>query len=242
MAIYSDMDVAQYENVNALRSYPFACDGPIVSTSGFELPTGTIVDLRMVVPADLPENGEAQIAVSPPASVKMTSLHVSESMISVCFRSESGGRSDALSVTVTRETFKPYFPYRMEKLIGSSDIGGVVTFGDILFPGSPETYFFNDAEIATCCIAVAKPPALRSFVDRRSGESVSGDVDISFSGHIVAEPSEGAFRLSLQNGSAEELMSECNDVNAGNACGATPISTINGVSPDEYGNIVLWFH
>jgi len=147
-----------------------------------------------------------------------------------------------LSVTVSSREFKPYFPYRMEKLIGQSDIGGIITFGDVEFPGSPETYFLDGAVIHPCCVAVAKPPMLRSIVDPRSGVSVSGDVDISFSGHVISRKDGDSFFLSLDEDSDLELASECAMISRSEACGATPIESINGVYPDEYGNIVLWFH
>lgn len=242
MGIYVDMASAQFENSNSLRLYPFSSGSTLVDSTGRELPAGAVVDVRLVVPASFQKPESFSEGNVPEAY--MTSFHVSKSMVSACF--VSGGA--ALSVTVGADEFKPYFPYRLEKLAGSEDIGGVVTFGDIEFPGFPETYFMKDAEgnrtaaIHRCCVVSAKPPALRRFVDRRSGESLSGDVQIDFSGYVNAEKSGKSFHLSLEDGAAVELASECAKVSGADACGATPIISINGVRPDENGNIVLWFH
>lgn len=242
MGVYVDMASAQFENQNSLRLYPFSSESSLVDSVGRELPLGAIVDLRMVVPAAIgnPDSfSEGGVPV-----VYMTSFHVSKSMVSACFMSGNA----ALSVTVSADDFRPYFPYRLEKLAGSDDIGGVVTFGEIEFPGFPETYFMKDADgnrtaiVHRCCVAAARPPALRKFVDRRSGESLSGDVQIDFSGYVNSEKSGKSFRLALDDGASVELASECAKVSGADACGATPIVSINGVRPDENGNIVLWFH
>ena len=79
-------------------------------------------------------------------------------------------------------------------------------------------------------------------MDPRSGESVSGDAEIAFSGHVSASRSGKSFVLSLENGSDVELASECAMASGHDVCGATPIRSINGIRPDKDGNIVLWFH
>lgn len=246
MAVYSEIAAAQFENVNSMRSYPF--DGPeLVSRDGKEVPSDVVVDLHMVVPASFGPDSSGSSSGSDGASeillpvVRMTSLHMSPAMVSACFVSSIGNVKSAASVTVSRDKFVPYMPYRLEKLAGSSDIGGIVTFGNFDFPGMPETYFL-DARVHPCCVSVADPPRLRRFVDPRSGESVSGDVSFSFSGYVNATMSGKSFELSLESGAAEELASECAKVTGSEACGATPIASINGVRPDEDGNIVLWFH
>lgn len=251
MAVYIDMATAQFENTNALRQFPFTDGSTMLDESGKELPLDIVVDVHLVVPADIsvPTNNEvvSGAALAAP-TVRLASVHLSPSMVSVCFTSEVGGVVNALSVTIARDNFRPYMPYRLEKLHGSSDIGGIVTFGDISFPGFPAIYRFvgralDNAIVHPCCIAMAKPARLRSFVDRRSGQSVSGDVRIGFSGYIETSQSGRSIALSLEDGAAEDLRSTCEGLgNSMDACGATPIRTINGISPDADGNIVLWFH
>ena len=245
MGIYVDMASAQFENENALRLYPFANGSSLVDKDGKELSRDAIVDLHVVAPANLDSPAEILSDDESLPKVSLTSFHVSNHMVSACFRCGDA----ALSVTVSKDAFSPYTPYRLEKLAGSEDVGGIVTFGDIEFPGFPETYFFRDrfdgdigVVVHPCCVAAAKPPALRCFVDPRSGERVSGDVEIDFSGYVRSEKDGKSFRLLLEEGAGVELASECAKVSGADACGATPIVSINGVRPDENGNIVLWFH
>lgn len=246
MGVYVDMASAQFENENALRMYPFESGSSLVDKDGKELSRDAIVDLHLFVPAALGDPSEIIHADSDALPrVSLSSFHVSSHMVSACFRCGSA----SLSVTVSRDSFRPYFPYMLEKLAGSEDVGGVVTFGDIDFPGFPETYFFRgrfDGDVGVmvhqCCVAAAKPASLRSFVDKRSGERLSGDVEIDFSGYVKSEKSGKSFMLSLEDGADVELASECAKASGADACGATPIVSINGVKPDENGNIVLWFH
>ena len=234
MSVYRENAIAQFENVNSLRSYPFEDGSLLVDRTGKALPQDVIVDVHMVVPAI----GELPSA----PSVRLTSVHLSPSMVSACFKSDSGGRTCALSVTVAVDNFRPYMPYALERLYGAEDVGGVVTFGDIDFPGYPETYFMDTAKVHPCCVALARPARLRSVIDRRSGDALYGDVRISFSGHVRSEGDGKSFSLSLESGSEIELASECMTRSSAGICGATPVTSINGVEPDEDGNIVLWFH
>lgn len=247
MAAYVDMESAQFENVNALRKFPFACDASLVDREGRELPSDAIVDLHMFVPADFPNLQQMPAEALP--SVRMTSFHLSEAMVSACFVSESGGKTSAASVTVAAGGFLPYFPYRLEPLAGTQDMGGVVSFGDVFskfsgmdIRGLPETYFFDDARIHPCQVICAKPAGLRSFVDPRTGEKVSGDVDIEFTGYVEATRDGNSVSLELGSGGDVELASECAKATGADVCGATPIVSINGIRPNAYGNIVLWFH
>lgn len=231
MAIRIDTDagLAQFENTNELRMYPFADGASLIDANGKELSRDIIVDLHMFVSAD--------VAVE----VKLVSVHISQSMISACFKSVSDYGTGAMSVIVSKGSFKPYSPYRLEKLSGSNDIGGIVTFGDITFPGNPCTYFLN-TDIHPCCIISSKPAGLRSIKDPKSGQSLSGDIVIEFSDYIEAIKNGNVFSLSLEDGTEDELTSNSCNAFSGEQCGATPIRTINGVSPDADGNIVLWFH
>lgn len=231
MAIRVDtgLGLAQFENANELRMYPFSDTASLVGKNGLELPRDVIVDLHMSVPSE----GEPE--------VRLSGVHLSQSMVSACFMSKYSNKVSALSVTVARSSFKPYFPYRLEKLAGSEDIGGVVSFGEITFPGYPVSYLM-DAKIHPCCIISSKPASLRKITDLRSGLSVSGDVQIDFSDYVESSRNGNIFSLALEEGAEQILASSVCDGTSGGVCGATPIRTINGVSPDDDGNIVLWFH
>ena len=247
MAAYVDMESAQFENVNSLRMFPFADDASLLDREGRALPLDSIVDAHVFAPADF--GNPQQISLEAMPIVRLSSFHLSKSMVSACFVSECDGSRCAASVTVTAGNFVPYSPYRLEKLTGSYDMGGVVSFGDIFSKfgsadrdGLPETYFFDDARLHPCLVVPAKPAGLRSFIDPRSGERVSGDVAISFTGYVNASKDGRSVELSLVSGADVELASECAKATGADVCGATPIASLNGIRPDEYGNIVLWFH
>lgn len=241
MGIYVDNANVQFENANSLRAYPFAEDSSLVDKDGRELPRDVVVDVHMVVPCDL-QNVGRKAERGRISTVRMTSVHLSPSMVSVCFFSEAEGMNRAMSATVDRSNFVPYSPVRLEKLIGSEDIGGIVTFGDIDFPGFPETYFFEQATVHPGCVAASRPVPLRKFVDLRNGDTVLGDARIRFSGYVDTARKGGSLTLSLKSGASTSLASDCEHVTGYSMCGATPIETINGIRPDADGNIVLWFH
>jgi len=239
---------AQFENVNSLRNYPFAEGESIVDRYGRELPKDVIVDLHIVAPCSAANPQEGFVPSEAP-DIRLSSVHISKYMLSACFVARRGPDQCALSVSVSAESFMPYFPYRLEKLAGTNDAGGIVTFGNLEFPGFPETYFFKDrfagdsgVAVHPCCIASTKPSGVRRLIDRRSGESISGDVEIGFSGYVLSRSDGKRFNLYLDKGADSELASECAKISGSDACGATPISTINGIRPDDDGNIVIWFH
>lgn len=246
MSVHVDIGDAQFENLNTLRSYPFVDGCDMACNGNSEFPMDAIADAHFVAPAvignDSSESSSDSFGYECLPTVRLSSLHMSVGMISACFTSRCGSDISALSVTVTRDRFVPYYPYRLEKLAGSEDIGGVVAFGPVEFPDSPKTYFPNNAKIHGCCVSVSRPPALRKIVDPRSGDSLSGDIGIDFSGHVSAKRNGNVFALALEDGSGAELASECAMISGDDACGATPIRSINGIRPDEDGNIVLWFH
>ena len=248
MAYSSDLANVQFENENELRKYPFSDGSSLADMFGREVPLDLVSDVHFSVGvgADdvsfLPEEAGGMFKELALPTVKLASAHLSPYMVSVCFRSKMGGRTDALSVTVKAEDFTPYFPYRMEPLLWSSGIGGFVSFGNLKFPDFPETYFLDNAEVHPCCVSAVRRNSLTAFVDPRSGEKVSGDVEIAFSEHIAAKRDGSAYSLSLEEGSGDALMSECLKSGGMDSCGATPITSINGVRPDPDGNIVIWFH
>ena len=149
-ATFSGNGVMQFENVNLLRSYPFAENAVLTSTDGRTLPDGAIVDMRLVLP------------YSESVSAELASVHLSTGMVSACVRIVDSGRTvAALSATISAANFKPYTPFRMEKLAGAEDVGGIVTFGDVEMPFSPETYFFSSVKVHPGCIVAFTPPKLR---------------------------------------------------------------------------------
>jgi len=221
--------VIQFENANEGRSYPFEDNSVLESDDGKVLPDEVIADMHLVVPKGM--------------DARLSSVYISENMVSLCVVAEGQSGSAALSVVVKVSAFKPYVPYRLEKLTGSEDVGGVVTFGQIDFAGCAGSYRFgNRVHVAEGAVSRYTPARLRRIVDQRTGKYVSGDVTLEFPSYIEVEKSEDGVRLSLAEGANDRLLSKCDRTVVSNPCGSTPITSINGVLPDEEKRIVLWFH
>lgn len=232
MAIVSHIEsanpaVIQLENVNEGRSYPFADEAQITFDENI------ITDLSLVVPKG--------------AKAWLSSVYISSKLVSLCISIKVGDECRGLSVIVRADAFESYSPYRLEKVGGSEDVGGMVTFGNIRFDDystGPKSYRFAEEEVTFAPSVVMEyvPAKVRKFYDPRSGRTVSGDTTIEFSEHVVAEQGETGIKLSLKGGSNEALLPECERNAPVNACGATPITSINGVKPDKENRIAIWFH
>lgn len=221
--------VIQFENANEGRSYPFEDSSVLEADGGLVLPDGVVVDMHLVVPRG--------------ASARLSSVYISPYMVSLCVAVD-GSRQAALSCVVKASEFRPYVPYRLEKLTGCEDVGGVVTFGQIDFQSSAGSYRFSSSQvrIAECAVSRYTPAGLRKIVDPRTGESVSGDVQIGFSAYVQAERLQDGVELSLSEGANDMLLPACSRSESGNPCVATPVASINGVRPDDRKRIVIWFH
>ena len=224
--------VIQFENANENRSYPFMDDTTVESIDGMVLPDGVITDLHLVIPKGM--------------NAYLSNVYISDSMISVCIKvsRQNPNIVMALSCTVKSDVLTPYVPYRLEKLTGSEDIGGIITFGVIDIPAVKGSYRFSDGAISIVDSAVSRytPAKLRKIIDPRTGESVSGDVEISFPSYVTAKNTEEGIKLTISDTANNILLSKCDKETADNPCGATPITSINGTRPDDKNRIVLWFH
>ena len=232
----------QFENANENRSYPFADNSTLVSRTGEELPVDVISDMHLAIPSSVEKTSSG---TEERAAAYLSSVHMSTAMLSACVTLVSSkGVSGALSVTVRMSEFRPYTPYRMTKLAGTEDAGGMITFGSFEVPMRPVTYFFDMGAAAVCesCITRLDPPRLRRFYDPRSGLYASGDVGIEFSDFVDTKRDGSRVRLLLRKESADALASTCERERAVNGCGSTPVMKINGVMPDDKKRIVLWFH
>lgn len=222
--------IIQFENANEGRSYPFVDDSTLESDDGRVLSDDVVADMHLVIPRG--------------TVARLSSAYISENIVSVCVVVEGGPSTAALSCIVKTQELSPYTPYRMEKLTGSEDVGGIVTFGQIDFRASAGSYRFSRNEVRLCegAVSVYTPARLRRIVDPRTGESVSGDVKIEFPSYIDVSAEDDGVRLALSAGANDVLLPKCDRLQKDMPCGAVPINSINGVRPDDRKRIVLWFH
>lgn len=223
--------VIQFENANEGRSYPFADNAILKSDDGKDLGENVISDMHLSIPKS--------------CNAYLSSVYISDSLVSVCVRVvDVMNNVSAMSCIIKGSDFEPYRPYALEKLSGSEDIGGVVTFGAIDFISEKGSYKFSNnlIEIADSAVSKYTPAKLRKIIDDRTGEYVSGDIDLEFSSYIKATKENGGIKLELMPGANDALLSKCDKNVVENPCFADPVKTINGVAPDSKNRIVIWFH
>ena len=223
--------IIQFENANEGRSYPFVDNASLVDDNGALMGEDVIVDFKAIT-------GDGS------ESAYLRTVYVSPHLVSACV--SLGSTDNAfLSVTVKREEFEPYAPYRMDNMTSLSNTGGIITFGSFEFPNVPVRHVFSRLGFFGGCVRRYVPAKVTSLVDPRTGDSVRGDVELKFSGHIVPTVTgrdDGSISLALKEGSARALASKCDREKPVNSCGATPVTSLNGVRADEKDRIVLWFH
>lgn len=223
--------VIQFENANEGRSYPFGDNASLVDDNGAQMGEDVIVDFKAIT-------GDGT------ESAYLRTVYLSPHLVSACVSLGSDDKA-FLSVTVKRGEFEPYVPYRMDNMNGLSNTGGTITFGDFEFPNVPVRHSFRRLGFFGGCVRKYVPAMVTSLVDPRTGESVRGDVELKFSGHVVPTVTgrdDGSIRLTLKDGSARSLASKCDRERPVNSCGATPVTSLNGVRADGKDRIVLWFH
>lgn len=222
--------IIQFENANEGKSYPFADNANLTADSGVILNDNIVADMHLVIPKS--------------AEAYLSSVYISDNMISVCIKVVTGSSVGALSCTIKSSSFEPYIPYRLEKLTGSEDLGGIITFGAVNFSSSKGSYRFsrNTVRISESAISKYTPAGLRRIIDDRTGESVSGDVNLEFTSYVQTVKGDDGIKLDLTKGANDALLTKCDQDVVENPCGATPITSINSVSPDNKNRIVIWFH
>jgi len=218
----------EWQNENALRAYPIADDSPAAST----VPTWLLTDLRVTCPP-----GYAKVYIS--------SVYVSDTLVSVAISGMAGGTVvGLLSRTVTRDELEPFRAYSMDRL--SAEASGTVAFGEIPADATPfrMTFSADEAPIAGAAIVRASVPGVSRLTDRSHGVSAAGIIDLSGNNEFrtsvdAADPQTIVFTLS--DVYRDIATSVCDATPSKDACGETPVRSINGVTPDENGTITLRF-
>jgi len=223
----------EWPNINSQRNYPFAQSATLVSED-FTLPNDLIVDLVM------PVNTGVTPAVDP------TLFHVSRIGVfsgGVVITLAYNG-SDFATINVAKSTFTAYKTYSFTGINEYFDVQGWITVGSITktleYPGS---WDFTAATAGLEPTVVR--PNLRSITSMRvaNGE----DVSAALSGDIVLVAGNNVrFRLGEVSGDPAIIVDAVTGANYQEECECTdinelspPIRSINGVAPDESGNLTL---
>ena len=216
------MFTAQWESGNSRVAFPFEDDS---LPDGF--PRGIIVDACVVVASGLSPS-ESRVTVG--------SVHVGPGMVSAFVL--VGGRP-ALYCGVPRASFEPFSPVPMTPAMPG--VSGMLSFGNVDF-GSPATYRM-DVPLSESAVVRPVVGRLERFLDPRTGRTASGvvgfevpdGVSISFSedGHdsvVSFSAGDSVRRLVPAPCSADDDVSRPH-----------PVTSINGVRPDESGRIAVVF-
>lgn len=219
----------QWESGNASVRFPFADDaGPA------DYPFDAVADMCVVIP-----NGGS------PSTEKISvgCLHFSSSMVSVMVYA---GDSPILHCRVTASRFEPFTPYRMEAV--REGCSGMVSFGAIRFDTFRNPVTLRD-RVPLSEAAVMRPVVgrLKRFVQPMTGEEAKGVVGIEIPEgvrmELEPEDEEGnisVVKFSLDDAGREAVAVGCDETDNG-LSRPVPVTSINGVAPNEDGLIAIVF-
>jgi len=226
----------EWQNENVLRAYPLEDDAPAASV----LPVWLLSDIRVTCPRIY-------------RRVYVSSAYVSDTLVSVAVSGTTGEEGaqpvGLLARTVTRDELEPFRAYSMDRM--SADASGSVAFGEVP-PGTAPlrlTFSPDEAPLVESAVVRAKTPGVAKVVDPYHGTEATGIVDLSgnseFRTSIGREGQDEdplhTIVFTLTDTYREMTTSVCDATPSKDACGATPVRTINGVAPDENGTITLRF-
>lgn len=226
----------EWLNKNSLRSYPIREDQSLYALDGFEVPNDLLVDIKVSTPYETDSMGILSVFVTP-------------SIISINFCNNDSIPVATVVFPIGNDNIYDTVPLHplVDGFTGNATCGPAVSSDSArsLMPGH---HIFSSPcwlEKSTC-IGLWEFP-VRSI--RAGGfEALNGNVELVFSGDIRSTVSSGVdgsnkpstfVLLELEN--QEDYLSKCQKVQNPFECGKTPVMSINGVSPDEDGNINLNF-
>lgn len=219
----------EWQNENALRAYPLEDDCRAAAV----LPAWLISDLRVTCPSRY-------------TRVFVSSAYVSDTLVSVGIsgRTSGGAVVGLLARTVTRDELEPHRAYRMDRISG--DASGAVSFGEVPPGTEPFRLAFSadEAPVLEAALVRAPAPGVSRVVDPYHGTAADGVIDLSGNSEFrtyvdPADPHAVVFRLA--DVYRDMATSVCDATPSHDACGDTPVRTINGVAPDGDGTITLEF-
>lgn len=222
----------EWHNENELRAYPLADDAPAAEL----IPTWLLADMRVT-------------CSSADGVVFVSSVYVSDALVSVgvSLAETANGATTVvglLSRTVTRDELEPRRAYSMDRL--SAEASGAVAFGEPPQGAVPFRMSFRPGEAPLTEAAVVRVARERvtKIVDPLHGTEASGIIDLSGNSEFrtYRDPADPQTVVVALNDVYRDIAtSVCSATPSFDACGETPVRTINGVAPDASGRIYLRF-
>lgn len=217
----------EWHNENELRAYPLEDD----CRASEAVPPWLVTDIRVSVGREYD-------------TVFLSSAYLSATLVSVAICGSSGGGSPVglLARTVTRDELAPGRAYAFDSIDGRSC--GTVVFGRI--PDDAVTFKLSfsgdEAPLAANAVVRVRRPGVVRIVDRAHGASASGVIDLSGNSEFrTYRGPAGEIVIELTDMYRDATTSTCSASPSYDNCGETPVSSINGVTPDEEGVLRLKF-
>lgn len=229
----------EWHNENELRAYPLADDAPAAEL----IPAWLLADMRVT-------------CSSADGTVFVSSVYVSDVLVSVGVSlaetlppEEPGGSprtvvTGLLARTVTRDELEPRRAYSMDRL--SAEASGSVAFGEPP-AGTPRlklSFRPEEAPLAEAAVVRVARERVTKIVDPPHGTEASGVIDLSGNSEFrtYRDPADPqTIVVALNDVYRDIATSVCSATPSFDACGETPVRTINGVAPDASGRIYLRF-
>lgn len=226
----------EWQNENALRAYPLEDDAPAAAV----LPAWLLSDIRVTCSRIYKK-------------VYVSSAYVSDTLVSVAVSGTTGAVGarpvGLLARTVTRDELEPFRAYSMDRM--SDGASGTVAFGEIPAGTTPfrMTFSAGDAPLVEAAIVRAEAPGVTRIEDPAHGTAATGVIDLSGNSEFRTsigkegqdEDPSHTIVFALSDTYRDITTSVCDVTPTRDACGATPVRTINGVAPRENGTITLRF-
>lgn len=220
----------QWCNENEGRAYPLADAATQLDISGNKLPTDILADMCIMAPSEY-------------ADAYVSSVRITSNLIAV---SVASGQAPLLHCVVYRSTYVPYTSVALTPLV--PDVSGWAVFGNHMALVN-EYYRFSGAAqsgLAPRALRVVERIPVQSFslLNRDPQKWIDRLVRVLGGTALRIYKSETAsdtIIIELDKARAEAFLGPCNVYDSSTACPAPPICSINGVTANDAGDLVLRF-
>jgi hypothetical protein len=217
----------EFEDSNLLRKYPISEEATCVDDDGKQLESDILQDLSIVSYVEI-------------SNARIGSIYISNNIVSVTVLDDSG--VVAVFTSTVDEAKDELLPsYARPGVFARIRVAACV--------GETKTYRFSTKEqslVHEMCILDVRSTRVDSFVDDKSGEEFRGEVSLVFRPGIKCSVKNGntddpTVILSADDGMDKTLSTGCVPTNLNRSCVAPVIQSIDGVKPNEFGEIAIVF-
>ncbi len=220
----------QWYDSNAQRNYPlFDTASRLDVTSTFEIPNDLIVDARIAAPADY---SPTEFFIS-----KISAYGAGLVITIACT-----GKGDVASVTVPLDGFVEFSSFQIAPLPGNPQVGGAMvigTSGAAIAAGSGVYTFLVAATRLLPTVVYPAAPSVASitFVDSFGvSTQLTGAITLSAGPNAAISIDSQTIEVGMETGVLIEDPCDCRDTGG---LQRSAIKSINGVTPDDAGNIQI---